>query len=212
VEKVLFDLEQQGKTAVIVSDDQQVLGLIAIADRIRRESRSTVRALHKLGVRRVVLLTGDNAGTASSVAGLLGVDELKSELLPEDKLAGVQKLRSQWGPVAMVGDGINDAPALAAADVGIAMGAAGSDTALETADVVLMADNIAKVPFSISLGRKALRVIKQNISLALAIKAAFILLAVFGLTSLWLAILADDGATLVVILNSLRLLKVDHAT
>jgi Cd2+/Zn2+-exporting ATPase len=212
VEKVLFDLEQQGKTAVIVSDDQQVLGIIAIADRIRRESRSTVGALHKLGVRRVVLLTGDNAGTASSVAGLLGVDELKSELLPEDKLTGVQKLRSQWGPVAMVGDGINDAPALAAADVGIAMGAAGSDTALETADVVLMADNIAKVPFSISLGRKALRVIKQNISLALAIKAAFILLAVFGLTSLWLAILADDGATLVVILNSLRLLKGDHVS
>jgi Cd2+/Zn2+-exporting ATPase len=207
VEKVLFDLEKEGKTAVIISDDRKVLGIVAIADRIRPESGSTVGALHRLGVRRVALLTGDNAGTASSVAGLLGVDELRAELLPEDKLAIVNELRSRWGSVAMVGDGVNDAPALASADVGIAMGAVGSDTALETADVVLMADNIAKVPFSIALGRKALHVIKQNISLALAIKAAFILLAVFGLTSLWLAILADDGATLLVILNSVRLLK-----
>jgi Cd2+/Zn2+-exporting ATPase len=207
VENVLFGLERQGKTVVIVSDERQVLGVIAIADRIRPESSSTVGALHKLGVRRVVLLTGDNEGTASSVAGLLRVDELKAGLLPEDKLASVRELKSQWGSVAMVGDGVNDAPALAAADVGIAMGAVGSDTALETADIVLMADNIAKVPFSISLGRKALRIIKQNISLALAIKATFILLAVFGLTSLWLAILADDGATLVVILNGLRLLR-----
>lgn len=207
VEKVLLDLEQQGKTVIIISDERRVLGIIAIADRIRTESTSVVRALHKLGVRWVALLTGDNEGTASSVARLLGVDGLKSELLPEDKLAGVRELKSQWGSVAMVGDGVNDAPALAAADVGIAMGAVGSDTALETADVVLMPDNIAKVPFSISLGRKALRVIKQNISLALAIKAAFILLAVLGLTSLWLAILADDGVTLVVILNGLRVLR-----
>ena len=207
VERVLFDFERDGKTAVIVSDDQKVLGIIAVADRIRAESGSTVEALHRLGVRRVALLTGDNTGTASSVAGRLGVDELKAELLPENKLTIVNELRARWGSVAMVGDGVNDAPALASADVGIAMGAVGSDTALETADVVLMADNIAKVPFSISLGRKALRVIKQNITLALAIKAAFILLAVFGLTSLWLAILADDGATLLVILNSVRLLK-----
>jgi Cd2+/Zn2+-exporting ATPase len=155
----------------------------------------------------VVLLTGDNTGTAAAVARLLRVDELKAELLPEDKLSVVKELQSRWGSVAMVGDGVNDAPALAAADIGIAMGGIGSDTALETADVVLMADNIAKVPFGISLGRKALRVIKQNVTLALAIKGVFLTLGVFGLSSLWLAILADDGATLAVILNGLRLLR-----
>jgi Cd2+/Zn2+-exporting ATPase len=207
VEKVLLDLEREGKTVVIVADERQVLGVIAIADRIRQESGSTVAALHKLGVRHVVLLTGDNTGTAAAVARLLRVDELKAELLPEDKHSVVKELQSRWGSVAMVGDGINDAPALAAADIGIAMGGIGSDTALETADVVLMADNIAKVPFGISLGRKALRVIKQNVTLALAIKGVFLTLGVFGLSSLWLAILADDGATLAVILNGLRLLR-----
>ena len=207
VEKVLFDLERDGKTVVIVSDERQVLGVIAIADRVRQESGSTVAALHKLGVRHVVLLTGDNTGTAAAVARMLRVDELKAELLPEDKLSVVKQLQSRWGTVAMVGDGVNDAPALAAADIGIAMGGIGSDTALETADVVLMADNIAKVPYGILLGKKTLRIVKQNISLALLTKGVFITLGVFGLSSLWLAILADDGAALLVILNGLRLLR-----
>jgi Cd2+/Zn2+-exporting ATPase len=207
VEKVLLDLEREGKTVVIVSDERQVLGVIAIADRVRQESGSTVEALHKLGVRHVVLLTGDNTGTAAAVARLLRVDELKAELLPEDKLSVVKQLQSRWGTVAMVGDGVNDAPALAAADIGIAMGGIGSDTALETADVVLMADNIAKVPYGILLGKKTLRIVKQNISLALLTKGVFITLGVFGLSSLWLAILADDGTALLVILNGLRLLR-----
>ncbi len=207
VEKILFDLEKQGNTVVILSDERQVLGVIAIADRIRSESGSTVKSLHQLGVQRVVLLTGDNRGTASAVAEELQVDELKAELLPEDKLAVVKELKARYGSVAMVGDGINDAPALAAADVGIAMGGIGSDTALETADVALMSDNIAKVPYGILLGKRTLRIIKQNISLALLTKGVFITLGIFGLSSLWLAILADDGAALLVILNGLRLLR-----
>lgn len=210
VEKVLHYLENQGKTVVILADDTQVLGAIAVADRVRDESQRVVSSLHDLGVRRVVLLTGDNKGTASSVGAQLRVDEVRAELLPEQKLEAIRELRNRFGAVAMVGDGINDAPALAAADVGIAMGGIGSDTALETADVALMTDNISKVPYSISLGKKALRIIKQNIALALLTKGVFLVLGMFGLSSLWLAIFADDGAALIVILNGLRLLKVRH--
>jgi len=206
IEKVLHHLESQGKTVVILADDTQVLGAIAVADRVREESRRVVGLLHDLGVRHVVLLTGDNKGTASTVAAQLQVDEVKSELLPEQKLEAIRELKRRFGAVAMVGDGINDAPALAAADVGIAMGGIGSDTALETADVALMTDNISKVPYGISLGKKALRIIKQNIALALLTKGVFLVLGVFGLSSLWLAIFADDGAALIVILNGLRLL------
>lgn len=207
VERVLDSLERQGKTVVILADDRQVLGAIAVADRIRTESGSTVQALHELGVERVVLLTGDNQKTGSAVAEKLKVDELRAELLPEQKLDVVRELKARYGSVAMVGDGINDAPALAAADVGIAMGGIGSDTALETADIALMADNIGKVPFGMLLGKKTLRVIKQNITLALLTKAVFIVLGMVGLSSLWLAILADDGAALLVILNGLRVLR-----
>jgi Cd2+/Zn2+-exporting ATPase len=174
VEEVLHRLEDQGKTVVSVSDNQQALGVIAIADRIRQESGSVVRDLHRLGVERVVLLTGDSGSVAAAVAEKLGVDELRAELLPEDKLAVVNELKTQYGAVAMVGDGINDAPALAAADVGITMGGIGSDTALETADVVLMTDNIAKVPYGISLGKRTLRIVKQNIALALLTKTVFL--------------------------------------
>ncbi|MGH2569030.1 MAG: heavy metal translocating P-type ATPase, partial [Bacteroidota bacterium] len=207
VERVLSEFERQGKTVVILSDERQVLGVIAIADAIRNEGTGTVEALHSLGVERVALLTGDNKGTAHVVANQLGLDERQAELLPLDKLGAIKALQEQYTTVAMVGDGVNDAPALAAADVGIAMGGVGSDTALETADVVLMSDNIAKVPFAIALGKKTVGVIKQNIALALLTKLVFITLGVFGMTSLWLAILADDGATLVVILNGLRLLR-----
>ena len=210
VEKVLHHLERQGKTVVILADDTQVLGAIAVADRVRDESRQVVSSLHDIGVRHVMLLTGDNKGTAAAVAAQLQVDEVKSELLPEQKLDSIRELKRRFGTVAMVGDGINDAPALAAADVGIAMGGIGSDTALETADVALMTDNISKVPYSISLGKKALRIIKQNIALALLTKGVFLILGVFGLSSLWLAILADDGAALIVILNGLRLLNGRH--
>ncbi|MBI4418802.1 MAG: cadmium-translocating P-type ATPase [Ignavibacteriales bacterium] len=207
LEGVLDSLERQGKTAVVLADDRGPVGVIGIADEVRREGRKTIEDLHGLGVSPIVLLTGDNRGTAESVGAALGVDEVRPELLPEHKLAAVRKLKNTFGPVAMVGDGINDAPALAAADVGIAMGGVGSDTALETADVVLMSDDLLHIPYSIRLGKRALAIIKQNIVIALTTKAVFLILGVLGMTSLWLAILADDGATLVVVLNSMRLLS-----
>jgi Cd2+/Zn2+-exporting ATPase len=209
VEQNLAQLEGAGKTVVILADEKMVLGLIAISDQIRTEGPSTVRKLHELGVKRVALLTGDNQGTAKEVAKQLGVDELRAELLPEGKLKAIEEMRRRYGLVAMVGDGINDAPALAAADVGIAMGGVGSDIALETGNVVLLSDNIEKIPHAIVLGKKAIRIIWQNISIALLTKSVFLVLGVFGWTSLWLAILADDGAALIVILNALRVLKDD---
>jgi Cd2+/Zn2+-exporting ATPase len=207
VEEMLQRLELQGKTALVLSDERSVLGVIAVADRIRAESATVVKELHRLGIEKVVLLTGDNDATASATAAELSLDEVKAQLLPQEKLLAIQELKSRHAPVVMVGDGINDAPALAAADVGIAMGRAGSDTALETADVVLMSDNIAKVPYAIALGKRTFRIIKQNIALALLTKLVFLVLGVFGLTSLWLAILADDGATILVLANGMRLLK-----
>jgi Cd2+/Zn2+-exporting ATPase len=210
VEESLAKLEGAGKTVVILADQTRILGLIAISDQIRSEGRSTVQKLHELGVKRVALLTGDNQGTATAVASQLGVDELRAELLPEGKLQAIEEMRRQYRSVAMVGDGINDAPALAAADVGIAMGGAGSDIALETGNVVLMSDNIEKIPYAIMLGKKAIRIIWQNISIALLTKFVFLILGVFGWTSLWLAILADDGAALIVILNALRVLRSDR--
>lgn len=207
LESVLGTLERQGKTVVVLTDETGPLGVIGIADRLREESRHSVESLRRLGIERVVLLTGDNPGTAQSVAEELGVDEVRAELLPDQKLEAIGDLKKRFKTVAMVGDGVNDAPALAAADVGIAMGGAGSDTALETADVVLMSDNLSKLPFTIHLGSRALAIIRQNVAIALITKAFFLVLGVLGMTSLWLAILADDGATLVVILNSLRLLR-----
>jgi Zn2+/Cd2+-exporting ATPase len=207
VEKELFALERMGKTVVILSDTRRVLGLLAISDAVRAESRSAVDELHSAGVHHVVLLTGDNEKTADLVGKELKLDEVRSDLLPEGKLHAIESLRHQYGVVAMVGDGINDAPALAAADVGIAMGGVGSDVALETGTIILMSDNVSKIAHGILLGKKALRIIKQNIFLALLTKGVFLALGVFGWTSLWLAILADDGATLLVILNSLRALR-----
>ncbi|MDP2886601.1 MAG: heavy metal translocating P-type ATPase [Ignavibacteria bacterium] len=210
VEEKLAQLEGAGKTVVILSDEKSVLGLISISDEIRSEGRETVRKLRELGIERVALLTGDNQGTARAVAEQLGVDELQAELLPDGKLRAIETLRKRYGTVGMVGDGINDAPALAAADVGIAMGGAGSDIALETGNIVLLSDNIEKIPHAIALGKKAIRIIWQNISIALLTKSVFLVLGVFGWTSLWLAILADDGAALIVILNALRVLKNDR--
>jgi Zn2+/Cd2+-exporting ATPase len=210
VEQKLAELEGAGKTVVILANETKVLGLIGISDQIRMEGESTVQKLHELGVRHVALLTGDNQGTATAVAKRLGVDDLKAELLPEGKLHAIEQMRKRYGSVAMVGDGINDAPALAAADVGIAMGGAGSDIALEAGNVVLLSDNIEKIPYAIVLGKKAIRIIWQNITIALLTKSVFLVLGVFGWTSLWLAILVDDGAALVVILNALRVLRHDR--
>jgi Zn2+/Cd2+-exporting ATPase len=210
VEVKLAQLEGAGNTVVILSDEKRVLGLISITDQVRSEGRETVRRLRELGFKRVALLTGDNQATATMIADQLGVDELQAGLLPEGKLEAIGRLRQQYGSIAMVGDGINDAPALAAADIGIAMGGAGSDIALETGSVVLLSDNIEKIPHAVALGKKAIRIIWQNIAIALTTKTVFLVLGVLGSTSLWLAILADDGAALVVILNALRVLKNDR--
>ena len=206
LESVLGSLEAQGKTAIVLSDRSGAVGVIGIADSIRAESRDAVETIRRAGVHRIALLTGDNRGTAEFVGRELAVDEVHAELLPGQKLEAIRDLRQKFGPVAMVGDGVNDAPALSEADVGIAMGGVGSDISLETADIVLMSDNLLQIPATIRLGRKALAVIKQNIVIALLTKALFLALGILGLTSLWFAILADDGATLVVVLNSLRLL------
>ncbi len=196
-----------GRTAVLVARAHKAVGIISVADRVRDNGRATMDMLRRQGVERLVLLTGDNHATAAAVARDLGFDDCRAELLPEDKVAVLNDLRRRWGTVAMVGDGVNDAPALAAADVGIAMGAAASDAALETADVALMADELLKIPYTVRLSQATVRNIKTNIAVSLGLKAAFLLLAVGGVATLWMAVLADTGASLLVIANGLRLLK-----
>ena len=159
------------------------------------------------GVRRIVMLTGDEAGAAQRVAAEVGVDEYHAAQLPDQKHAAIGALRSAWGPVAMVGDGVNDAPALAAADVGIAMGAVGSDLALETADVALMSDDLLKLPFALRLARATLRNVKTNVAVSIALKAVFLVAAITGTATLWMAVLADTGASVIVVANALRLLR-----
>jgi Cd2+/Zn2+-exporting ATPase len=198
-----------GRTAVVVARLGRPVGIIVLADRLRAAARETVELLRRQGVEHVVLLTGDNQVTADALVREVGADEACAELLPEDKVAAVQKLRRRYGTVAMVGDGVNDAPAMAAADVGIAMGAAGTDAALETSDIALMADELLKIPFAIRLGRATLRNIRVNVTVSLALKAVFLALAITGSATLWMAVLADMGASLLVIANGLRLLKSD---
>ncbi len=198
-----------GRTAVIVARDEEPIGIIAVADRPREASRDAVAMLRAQGVDRVVMLTGDAEGTARTIAADLGVDDVRAELMPEDKVTAIRQLKAQYGCVAMVGDGINDAPALATADLGIAMGAAGSDAALETADVALMADELMKIPFALRLSRTAVANIKANLAISLVLKAAFVVAAVAGVATLWMAVLADTGATVIVVANALRLLRAD---
>lgn len=198
-------LENQGKTTMLVAVNGTLLGIVAVADRLRPEAVDMVRRLHELDIERVVLLTGDNERTARAIAEQVGIDDVRANLLPDDKVAAVRALTDQYAGVAMVGDGVNDAPALAAATVGIAMGAAGTDQALEVADVALMSDDLSQIPFALELGRAARRTIKQNVVFSLAIKALFMVLAVPGLATLWMAVLADDGASLLVTFNGLRL-------
>ncbi len=202
-------LAASGRTTVLVARPGRPLGIIALADRTREASRDTVEMLRRQGVQRVVILTGDNQASADALARDLGADEAHAELLPHDKVTVVQQLRRQYGTVAMVGDGVNDAPALAAADVGIAMGAAGTEAALETADIALMADELLKIPFALRLGRATLRNIQMNVALSLGLKAAFLGLAIFGMATLWMAVLADMGASLLVIANGMRLLRTE---
>lgn len=200
--------QEQGKTAMYFGTDEQSLGVIAVADEVRDSSAAVISELHKLSIEHTIMLTGDNTKTAESIGKQLGVTEIKGDLMPQEKLDSIKALRTTYNKVAMVGDGINDAPALAASTVGIAMGGAGTDTALETADVALMGDDLQKLPFIVRLSRQTLKVIKQNITFSLGIKLLALLLVIPGWLTLWIAIVADMGATLLVTLNGLRLMKV----
>ena len=202
--------QTQGKTVMLMGNEKEIMALIAVSDEVRDSSRKVIQELHALGIKRTVMLTGDNASTAQAISRELGVREARAELLPQEKLEWIKKLQQESGSAAMVGDGINDAPALAASTVGIAMGGAGADTALETADIALMADDLEKLPFTIRLSRKALKIIKQNITLSIALKAIALLLIIPGWLTLWMAIFADTGATLLVTLNGLRLLHTQN--
>jgi Cd2+/Zn2+-exporting ATPase len=203
----LAALSGAGRTAVVLGTGDHVCGVLALADAVRPESRAIVRALHEAGVRKVVMLTGDNRETAEAIAKETGIDEFRAELLPADKVAAVEDLVASYGRVAMVGDGVNDAPALARATLGIAMGAAGSDAAIETADVALMSDDLTRLPWLVRHSRRTLTVLRQNIAFSLGLKAAFVILTFAGVASMWMAIAADTGASLLVIANGLRLLR-----
>lgn len=201
-------LQRQGKTVLIFGTESEILAIIAVADEVRSTSQKVITQLHEAGIKHTIMLTGDNETTAQTIGQEVGVTEIKGALMPQDKLDCIKSLKNSYQKVAMVGDGVNDAPALAAASVGIAMGGAGTDTALETADVVLMGDGLEKLPFLIRLSRKTSGVIKQNLTLSLAIKLIALLLIVPGWLTLWLAIVADMGATILVTLNGLRLMKI----
>ncbi|WP_136416101.1 heavy metal translocating P-type ATPase [Herbaspirillum sp. ST 5-3] len=210
LEATLENLEEQGKTVVVLCSVASPLMVLAVADTIRETSVDAVARLRALGV-EVVMLTGDNDHTARAIADKAGIADARGNLLPEDKLAAINQLIHTHGYVGMAGDGINDAPALAKASIGFAMGAAGTDTALETADVALMDDDLRKIPDFIRLSAKARSVLMQNIVLALSIKAVFLVLALAGEATLWMAVFADMGASLLVVMNGLRLLKLDNA-
>ncbi len=201
-------MNAEGRTTVLVARDGRPVGIIAVADRSRDASRAAIDMLRQQGV-EVAMLTGDMRATAQRVADELGITEVKAELLPDDKVAAVEDLRRRFGVVAMVGDGVNDAPALASADVGIAMGVAGSDAALETADVALMTDELLKIPYAVRLSRATVRNIKANLAISAVMKAAFVVAAVAGVATLWMAVVADTGASVIVIANALRLLRAD---
>ena len=198
--------ETQGRSVTLLASERQVLAIFAVADTIKESSRAALAELHQLGVTSV-MLTGDNIATAATIAKQAGIDDARGNLLPEDKLAAIEEMQRRYGTTAMTGDGINDAPALARADIGVAMGAAGTDTAMEAADVVIMNDDLRRIPETIRLSRRAHAVLWQNIALALSIKAAFLILAIAGGATMWMAVFADMGASLLVVANGLRLLR-----
>jgi Cd2+/Zn2+-exporting ATPase len=213
IEAQLGEIESRGQSVVVVGHQPhagckgEVLGILAVGDAVRANAKDAVLALHKAGVRKIVMLSGDNQRTVYAIAKQAGIDEALGDLLPDQKVERIKELMRRERYVGMVGDGVNDAPAMAVATVAIAMGAAGTDTAIETADIALMKDDLSKIAETIQLGRRTLRIIQFNIAFALAIKAVFLILALIGYTSLWLAIAADTGATLVVVANALRLLR-----
>lgn len=206
LEEQIQKLEDQGKTTVLISQEQEPIGLIAVADVPRPSAQAAIKGLARLGVLETVMLTGDNARVAAHIARQVGLADYRANLMPEDKLTAIRNLVEEHSIVAMVGDGVNDAPALANATVGIAMGGAGTDVALETADVALMADDLSKLPFAVGLGRATRSIIKQNLVISLGVITLLIALTGMGLANIGMAIVLHEGSTLVVVLNSLRLL------
>lgn len=206
VHEKLQRMAESGRSVIVVGDDGRVLGMIALADQVRQASRALVSELKRAGLEHVIMLTGDNQPTADAIGAATGISDIYSELLPKDKVDRIELLVGKYQQVAMVGDGINDAPAMARATIGIAMGAAGSDAAIEAADIALMSDDLAKLPWLLQHSRRTLKVVRQNIFISLAIKALFVALNFAGLASLWAAIAADMGVSLLVIFNAMRLL------
>ncbi|MDF2642064.1 MAG: ATPase [Pseudomonas sp.] len=206
LESRLDELERQGKTVVVLSDSARALAIFAVADTVKQSSQQAIEELHALGV-KTAMLTGDNEHTASAIARTVGIDRALGNLLPAGKLTAIEDLQSKGHVVGMVGDGINDAPALARSQIGFAMAAAGTDTAIETADVALMDDDLRKIPAFIRLSRQTASILKQNIVFALGIKAVFLSFTVVGMATMWMAVFADVGVSVLVVLNGLRLLK-----
>ncbi|HJW85729.1 MAG TPA: cation-translocating P-type ATPase [Candidatus Brocadiaceae bacterium] len=203
----ISELEKQGKTVVLLGSQKELLGIIAVADKVRREAKDVIQTLKQEGIKKVIMLTGDNEGTAESIAREVGVDEYYAKLLPEDKVAAVKKLKEKYSYIAMVGDGVNDAPAMAEANAGIAMGAAGTDIAIETSDFVLMSDDLAKIPYIIKLSRRTISNIRQNIVVSLLIIAFLVPVALCGWIGLVPGLLINEIGGLIVIVNGLRLLR-----
>jgi Cd2+/Zn2+-exporting ATPase len=206
-EEQIIELQNSGNTLVFIGTKSSIRGIIAVSDPIRQTTVHTLKRLNVVGIRDIVMLTGDHEGTARKIAVEANVNRYFANMMPEDKAAAIKQLQSESNKVAMVGDGINDAPALATADVGIAMGGVGTSTAMETADIVLMADNLEQLPHTIQLSRKALTIIKQNIWFSILVKALALLFIFPGWLTLWIAVLSDTGAAIIVILNSMRLLR-----
>ena len=207
LDRQLNAMMSAGRTVVIMGTDDHVCGFITLADAVRPESVAAIKALRDAGVEHIVMLTGDNKATADRIAGEVGIDEVRAELLPADKVAAVEELVRRYEYVAMIGDGVNDAPAMGRATVGVAMGAAGSDAAIEAADVALMADDLSRLPWLIRHSRRTLAIVRQNVVLSLGVKVAFVVLTFAGYATLWAAIAGDMGVSLVVIANALRLLQ-----
>ena len=206
----MFVYSMPSTTSVSETDQKKVgsfLGLVAVADTLREDAFEMIKSLKKAGIERVVMLTGDNHQVAAQIAARAGVDEFHAGLLPQDKVTVLQSLQKKYGPVAMVGDGVNDAPSLATADIGIAMGAAGTDVAIETADVVLMSDDLQKIPYAIGLARQARRVVWQNLTFSMAVILLLIVSAFGANLPLPLGVVGHEGSTVLVVLNGLRLLR-----
>jgi Cd2+/Zn2+-exporting ATPase len=207
IHTTLESIEDEHHTAILIGNGKGLIGIISISDALRETSKESIGSLKNEDIKEVILLTGDNVRTAEKIAEKIGIESYHADLLPEDKVGIINNLKNNYHQVAMVGDGVNDAPSLASADIGIAMGMGGSDAALDTADIILVKDDLKKLPYLKSLSKKTLKIIKQNIIIALGLKFLFLALAIPGLATLWMAVFADMGASLIVIFNGLRTLK-----